>query len=260
MERDRKSYPCEEHKVELLFCLLRSDCCQIKRLTPRKCLEPENLPEECKAVFRTFNLCRIELVGSSLRQITLRLINELGSVDVNTLLTFDIIRTTSFDKLIEVTNNPSFYAALSWLGYTDLVVQFGGGVIVPSPPSQASIDDVAASSHLVGSSANGCQTESLHMLRLRAFRYKDSLDGEISSSSLVISHGGAATCLQALTPFGSRRLVVVINDSLSGNHQEELALTLARGGHAVVTSPERLLSLLWNGMGHDQSLYFNKVS
>ncbi|KAF6771823.1 hypothetical protein AHF37_09298 [Paragonimus kellicotti] len=171
---------------------------------------------------------------------------------------FVTVGSTSFDKLIEVTNTPSFYAALSWLGYTDLVVQFGGGAVVPLSPSQASIVEVATSGHLVGSTANGCQTESSQILRLRAFRYKDSLDEEISSSSLVISHGGAATCLQALTPFGSRRLVVVINDSLSGNHQEELALTLARGGHAVVTSPERLLSLLWNGMGHDQSLYFNK--
>ncbi|KAA3681101.1 beta-1,4-N-acetylglucosaminyltransferase [Paragonimus westermani] len=168
---------------------------------------------------------------------------------------FVTVGSTSFDKLIEVTNDPSFYAALSWLGYTDLVVQFGRGATVPSPPSQASVNEVV--NRLVGNTAIGCQTGGLQMLRLRAFRYKDSLDGEISSSSLVISHGGAATCLQALTPFGSRRLVVVVNDSLSGNHQEELAFTLARGGHAVVTSPGRLLSLLWNGM-HDQSLYFNK--
>ncbi|CAH8606422.1 unnamed protein product [Dicrocoelium dendriticum] len=53
--------PCDHHSSELLFCLLRSSCCQVKRLTPRQCLQDDNLPSECQQVFHAFNLCRWEL-------------------------------------------------------------------------------------------------------------------------------------------------------------------------------------------------------
>ncbi|OON18145.1 hypothetical protein X801_06009 [Opisthorchis viverrini] len=67
MERNHRDYPCEDRKVELLFCLLRSDCCQKKRLTPRQCLNAKEFPLECKDALQAFDLCRIELIDRRTR-------------------------------------------------------------------------------------------------------------------------------------------------------------------------------------------------
>ncbi|CAH8495886.1 unnamed protein product [Heterobilharzia americana] len=59
---------------------------------------------------------------------------------------------------------------------------------------------------------------------------------------------GCRYMLTTLTPRGSRRLIVVINDSLMDNHQEELALTLLQGKHALVCTPASLNRLVWTGV------------
>ncbi|CAL8080147.1 unnamed protein product [Calicophoron daubneyi] len=67
MSRDPRVYPCENVKVELLFCLLKSDCCQKERLTPRECLYSEHFPKECAEAYQTFNRCRLELIDARTR-------------------------------------------------------------------------------------------------------------------------------------------------------------------------------------------------
>ncbi len=54
---------------------------------------------------------------------------------------------------------------------------------------------------------------------------------DVASASLVISHAGAGSCLEALE--ANKPLIVVVNDTLMHNHQTELAKKLADDGHCV---------------------------
>ncbi|VDO48699.1 unnamed protein product [Schistosoma margrebowiei] len=147
---------------------------------------------------------------------------------------FVTVGTTSFDGLINEVNKIEFHEGLSRLGYKDLIIQYGSGSITPRIP-----EDICAE--------NTEHLSTTPFLRMKSFRYKDSLVDEFKSASLVISHGGAGTCIQALTPFGSRRLIVVVNETLMDNHQEELALALLQGKHALVCTPASLNHLIWTG-------------
>ncbi|KRZ35459.1 UDP-N-acetylglucosamine transferase subunit ALG13 -like protein [Trichinella pseudospiralis] len=60
------------------------------------------------------------------------------------------------------------------------------------------------------------------------YRYKNSLAEDLKWADLVISHAGAASCLEALEL--EKPLLVVVNDSLLDNHQVELADRLAKEG------------------------------
>lgn len=156
---------------------------------------------------------------------------------------FVTVGTTSFDDLIIEVNKPLFHAALWKIGYRELIVQFGSGTVEPQSPSLESVREAAQHSKFLRANIG------LEALAVNAFRFKNDLDVEFSSASLVISHGGAGTCLRALAPGGCRRLVVVINENLMGNHQEELAGTLAERNHALVTTPSKLLKLLCGDSG-----------
>jgi len=72
------------------------------------------------------------------------------------------------------------------------------------------------------------------------FRLKDNITTDILSSSLVISHAGAGSCLEVLEM--KKPLIVVINTSLMNNHQLELAGKLDRQHHARMCEPEALVS------------------
>ncbi|KAH8859502.1 bifunctional UDP-N-acetylglucosamine transferase and deubiquitinase ALG13 [Schistosoma japonicum] len=213
--------PCAEQKAELLFCLLRSSCCQDKKLTPRQCLEPGNFPSECALARRAFHLC-------CLQPVCVHIVSNYG---LEMAVAFVTVGTTSFDELINQVNTVEFHEGLLRLGYKDLVIQYGNGSVVPRVA-----EDIYAEN---------------------AFRYKDSLIDEFQKASLVISHGGAGTCIQALTPYGCRRLIVVINDALMDNHQEELAVALLQGKHALICTPPSLNHLLWTG---SQSTYHSPFS
>lgn len=58
------------------------------------------------------------------------------------------------------------------------------------------------------------------------------------SASLIISHAGAGSCIEALGI--GNPLVVVVNDRLMGNHQAELAGKLHDEGHALMCYPQTL--------------------
>ncbi|KRZ14031.1 UDP-N-acetylglucosamine transferase subunit ALG13 -like protein [Trichinella zimbabwensis] len=65
-------------------------------------------------------------------------------------------------------------------------------------------------------------------LSIDFYRYKNSLAEDLKWADLVISHAGAASCLEALEL--EKPLLVVVNDSLLDNHQVELADRLAKEG------------------------------
>lgn len=127
---------------------------------------------------------------------------------------FVTVGTTRFDKLVSAATSP---LALSWMksqGYTCLTVQYGTG-------KQPEID------------------ESSSPLKVRTYDFQPSLDEDMKSADLILSHAGAGTVMEALRL--RKKLVVVINTALMNNHQTELAGAMAERSHLfMVENPELL--------------------
>mmetsp|Transcript_36786 Transcript_36786/g.68467 ORF Transcript_36786/g.68467 Transcript_36786/m.68467 type:complete len:165 (+) Transcript_36786:79-573(+) len=117
---------------------------------------------------------------------------------------FVTVGTTSFDDLVKAVDTEAFHEQARALGFDRLVVQFGRGSHRPR--------DL------------GLKTES--------FDLKPSLDDEMRSASLVISHAGAGSVIEALRE--RRRLLVVVNPVLMNNHQLELAEAMQTRGHCAM--------------------------
>uniref|UniRef100_A0A8C4QH24 UDP-N-acetylglucosamine transferase subunit ALG13 n=1 Tax=Eptatretus burgeri TaxID=7764 RepID=A0A8C4QH24_EPTBU len=122
-----------------------------------------------------------------------------------TMTVFVTVGTTSFDELIKVMCSES---VLHSRGYSDLVLQVGRGNIEPE----------SIPSHTSG-------------MNVLAYRFKGSLDEDIARASLIISHAGAGSCLEALR--AKKPLVAVVNEQLMGNHQMELATQLHADKHLL---------------------------
>ena len=50
---------------------------------------------------------------------------------------------------------------------------------------------------------------------------------------MIVTHGGAGTLLACLKYEPSPKIIAVVNDTLSGNHQLELVSKLANEGHIL---------------------------
>lgn len=137
---------------------------------------------------------------------------------------FVTVGTTCFNDLIREVNKPLFRETLIKYGYKKLFIQYGNGSIPPEEFVDTSVP-----------------------LNIITFSFHENLDSIFSQCSLIICHGGAGTCMEALTPPGKRKLIIVINESLMNNHQEELASTLYEGKHAFVTRPPNLVEFLTTG-------------
>jgi len=66
---------------------------------------------------------------------------------------------------------------------------------------------------------------------ITAFRFCTSLQPFLKRAELVISHGGAGTIFECLTV--KKKLIVVANPRVRGEHQQELALELSRRKHLL---------------------------
>lgn len=133
---------------------------------------------------------------------------------------FVTVGTTRFDRLVDAMTRPE---ALQWMtrnGYTNLIIQYGKG----HEPVMA-------------------QDTSIHV---RSYSFQPSLEQDMRDASLIISHAGAGTVMEALKY--KKRLVVVINTALMDNHQTELAHAMAKRGHLfVVDTPSDLQDMnTWN--------------
>ena len=74
---------------------------------------------------------------------------------------------------------------------------------------------------------------------MEVYDFKSSLEHDMCSADLILSHAGAGTVTEALKL--QKRLVVVINTLLMNNHQTELAHALGVRKHLyVVEKPEQL--------------------
>ncbi|XP_041362506.1 UDP-N-acetylglucosamine transferase subunit ALG13 homolog [Gigantopelta aegis] len=119
-------------------------------------------------------------------------------------LVFVTVGTTKFDSLIKTATSKSCCQLLKSLGYNKLVLQIGNGDYEP----------------------DALENEDFSV---KCFHLKNSIQDDIQSADLVISHAGAGSILDALG--AGKHLVVVINEELMGNHQTELASQLANDGH-----------------------------
>ncbi|KAL3315396.1 hypothetical protein Ciccas_005973 [Cichlidogyrus casuarinus] len=133
------------------------------------------------------------------------------------------VGTTEFEQLIQIINKSEFYSHLFALGYSKFYIQYGNGETIPlKPPS--GLD-----------------------LVWKSERFYSDFDQILMKSDLVISHAGAGSCLEALTPPLTRKLIIVVNESLMNNHQLELAKSLANRKTALACYPYTLEQLLKQG-------------
>mmetsp|Transcript_36526 Transcript_36526/g.117106 ORF Transcript_36526/g.117106 Transcript_36526/m.117106 type:complete len:179 (+) Transcript_36526:23-559(+) len=121
------------------------------------------------------------------------------------------VGTTSFDALVAAAATREFAERLEESGYEWLRIQVGRGA---APPA-------------------GWDGEK--PLERSWFRFTADMPGEMSRASLVVSHGGAGSIMEALTL--KKRLVVCVNEELMGNHQAELALELRDRKHLILAKP-----------------------
>jgi beta-1,4-N-acetylglucosaminyltransferase len=132
----------------------------------------------------------------------------MGSPQGTNRTIFVTVGTTLFEALIDGVTSAS---ALQWMamnGYERLVIQYGKGrkPKLPDPP-------------VVG-------------LSIECYDYKPSLEADMQSADLIISHAGAGTVMECVRL--RKRLVVVINTLLMDNHQTELADAMGRREHLYV--------------------------
>ena len=105
---------------------------------------------------------------------------------------FVTVGTTQFDSLIETLLTPAALELLFQQGFSCLRLQVGRGAD-PAVPSCTPIS-------------------------IEWYRFKDSLEADMRAASLLISHAGAGSILEALRI--RSRLLVVVNDKLMHNHQQ----------------------------------------
>ena len=82
----------------------------------------------------------------------------------------------------------------------------------------------------------------MQRIEFQYFRFKANLDQEMDDADLIISHCGAGSILEAVSP--KKALMVIINESLQDNHQNELSRAIVAGGYAISATPKELLSCL----------------
>ncbi|KAH3762982.1 UDP-N-acetylglucosamine transferase subunit ALG14 [Pelomyxa schiedti] len=144
---------------------------------------------------------------------------------------FVTVGTTNFDPLIRVADSEQFRVLMMKKGYTGVVMQIGNGAYLPScvcvPPRGLEDSAKAEASSQTGK------------WRAVFYRFKDSLDADMKNAALVISHAGAGSIVEAVR--NERKTFVVINDTLMGNHQTELATKMSSLGAIVLVKRATLL-------------------
>jgi len=141
-------------------------------------------------------------------------------------LVFVTVGTTRFDELLSAIDTVDVQSRLKHMfGSLEIRVQRGKSSVTPC----GRVDGV----------------------RVTSYDFKPDLIDDIKNSDFVISHCGAGTVLEVLRL--KKKACVVINESLLGNHQVELAGKLAEENLAVMCrSPSNLHRVLsesnWEGL------------
>lgn len=130
---------------------------------------------------------------------------------------FITVGTTRFDLLCKSITSSPVLRALKKIGCEEVNFQIGNSDFEP------------------GDNTN-------ERLKINTYRFKDSIQDDIRSADLVISHAGAGSCLEALE--ANKPLLVVVNEDLMDNHQLELAEQLQVDGHLYYCTCDTLENTL----------------
>lgn len=117
---------------------------------------------------------------------------------------FVTVGTTSFDCLIDTVVSSDVLNVLKDQGYTKVLLQVGKGRVP--------------------------KVESYVEPSVESYTFKDSITRDINEASLVISHAGAGSILQALR--AGKKLVAVVNETLLSNHQKNYREPLKKWSQA----------------------------
>lgn len=145
-----------------------------------------------------------------------------NSAMVNNKTVFVTVGTTEFNELIASIDCIEFLKCLKGLGFNKINIQIGRGSYEPSLLL------------LKGSE---------YEMQIDFYRFKPSLETDIASADLIISHCGAGSILEAVMK--KKMLVVVINTSLQDNHQTELSDALTSRNYCLSTVSNELISSLY---------------
>lgn len=132
---------------------------------------------------------------------------------------FVTVGTTQFDSLIHTISSREALEVLHKLGFTNITLQTGRG-------------DIELQNHPGNKSCPA----------LTCYGLKNSILEDLQKADLVISHAGAGTILDALGC--GKKVLVVVNEELMGNHQTELAEALAKEGYLHFCGVSSLLDSL----------------
>jgi beta-1,4-N-acetylglucosaminyltransferase len=133
------------------------------------------------------------------------------------------VGTTEFDELLCFIDNDEFLKILQSLGFDHVVLQYGRGLFNPKVLTLNNVQ--------------------LHWkIRLEVMAFTSAIIDEMKSADLIIGHAGAGTVLDVITL--RKPLVCVINTTLQGNHQQELADALYESDMCVVTTVENIFEAL----------------
>lgn len=122
---------------------------------------------------------------------------------------FITVGTTEFDELIQVLNRIEFVGVVKSLGFSEVTFQIGRSKF--NPEDLLNFQDISK----------------LQGVEINTYRYKHSLLQDMQAADMVIGHAGAGTVLDVLVNC-QKPMIIVINDTLQGNHQQELANALLR--------------------------------
>ena len=107
------------------------------------------------------------------------------------------------------------------MGCTKFVVQIGRGTHIPHELLNEGVKRGINSSY---------------------YLFKDTLMADMEEADLIISHCGAGSILEAMQL--KKLLILVINPSLQGNHQVEIATAMQQGNYCLCCNPENFFQTL----------------
>jgi beta-1,4-N-acetylglucosaminyltransferase len=125
---------------------------------------------------------------------------------------FATVGTTQFETMVTTLLSDEVLRVLAAQGFKRLLIQLGRGPEITIPAAAP--------------------------LEVEWYRFKPSLEEDMRTASLIISHAGAGSILEGMR-LGALMLVVV-NDELMHNHQQELAEELRSRQHLLATTPSGL--------------------
>ena len=142
---------------------------------------------------------------------------------------FVTVGTTSFDALASRVLSDEFLSMAWDRGFGGVILQYGNSSVRKQLEKlMLRMDDLS----LIGDEVKGRYRIDSGRLRIMktidvfAFRFAASLSTHYSEASLVISHAGSGSIMEAMA--SAKDLIVVVNEALMDNHQRELAEELVK--------------------------------